>query len=78
MTERTSRPCGFEAESDRLLVHIALMAHSRSAEKRSMPLPCHFDGLGNGPPGVRAQYHPYHYGAFGTDPQGHNIEACKR
>ena len=29
----------------------------------------------NGPPGVRAHYHPNYYGAFVLDPDGHNIEA---
>jgi catechol 2,3-dioxygenase-like lactoylglutathione lyase family enzyme len=29
----------------------------------------------NGPPGVRANYHPTYYGAFALDPDGYNIEA---
>ncbi|MDP3854712.1 VOC family protein [Phenylobacterium sp.] len=32
-------------------------------------------GTDNGPPGVRAHYHPNYYGAFVLDPDGHNIEA---
>ena len=32
-------------------------------------------GVDNGPPGVRAEYHPNYYGAFVLDPDGHNIEA---
>jgi predicted lactoylglutathione lyase len=32
-------------------------------------------GKDNGPPGVRAIYHPDFYGAFVLDPDGHNIEA---
>jgi len=32
-------------------------------------------GRDNGPPGVRAHYHPTYYGAFVLDPDGHNIEA---
>jgi catechol 2,3-dioxygenase-like lactoylglutathione lyase family enzyme len=32
-------------------------------------------GRDNGPPGVRAHYHPNYYGAFVLDPDGHNIEA---
>jgi catechol 2,3-dioxygenase-like lactoylglutathione lyase family enzyme len=32
-------------------------------------------GRDNGPPGVRAHYHPSYYGAFVLDPDGHNIEA---
>ncbi len=29
----------------------------------------------NGPPGLRAHYHPNYYGAFVIDPDGNNIEA---
>ena len=29
----------------------------------------------NGPPGIRAHYHPSYYGAFVLDPDGHNVEA---
>ena len=32
-------------------------------------------GADNGPPGVRAHYHPSYYAAFVLDPEGHNIEA---
>ena len=32
-------------------------------------------GTDNGPPGVRAHYHPNYYGAFVRDRDGHNIEA---
>jgi catechol 2,3-dioxygenase-like lactoylglutathione lyase family enzyme len=32
-------------------------------------------GTCNGPPGIRAHYHPNYYGAFVHDPDGHNIEA---
>ena len=32
-------------------------------------------GRDNGPPGVRAHYHPNYYGAFVLDPDGHNVEA---
>jgi hypothetical protein len=32
-------------------------------------------GKDNGPPGLRAHYHPNYYGAFVLDPDGHNIEA---
>ena len=31
-------------------------------------------GKDNGPPGIRAHYHPNYYGAFVHDPDGHNIE----
>ena len=32
-------------------------------------------GTDNGSPGVRPHYHANYYGAFVTDPDGHNIEA---
>jgi len=32
-------------------------------------------GRDNGPPGIRAHYHPNYYGAFVVDPDGNNIEA---
>ncbi|MBR1158091.1 VOC family protein [Bradyrhizobium elkanii] len=32
-------------------------------------------GADNGRPGIRAHYHPEYYGAFVTDPDGHNVEA---
>jgi hypothetical protein len=30
----------------------------------------------NGPPGIRAHYHPNYYGAFVIDPNGVNLEAA--
>jgi predicted lactoylglutathione lyase len=32
-------------------------------------------GRDNGPPGIRADYHPNYYGAFVLDPDGTNVEA---
>ena len=31
-------------------------------------------GIDNGPPGLRADYHPHYYAAYVTDPEGNNIE----
>jgi catechol 2,3-dioxygenase-like lactoylglutathione lyase family enzyme len=31
-------------------------------------------GIDNGPPGLRADYHPFYYAAFALDPDGNNIE----
>jgi len=31
-------------------------------------------GVDNGPPGLRADYHPHYYGAFVRDPEGNNVE----
>lgn len=35
-------------------------------------------GKDNGAPGLRPHYHVDYYGAFVTDPDGHNIEAACR
>jgi predicted lactoylglutathione lyase len=36
-------------------------------------------GKDNGPPGIRAHYHPNYYGAFVIGPDGHNVEVvCHR
>jgi len=32
-------------------------------------------GEDNGPPGLRAHYHPGYYGAYVRDPDGNNVEA---
>jgi catechol 2,3-dioxygenase-like lactoylglutathione lyase family enzyme len=32
-------------------------------------------GKDNGPPGIRASYHPNYFGAFVIGPDGHNVEA---
>lgn len=32
-------------------------------------------GTENGPPGLRAKYHPTYYGAFVISPGGHSVEA---
>ena len=57
-------------------VHVAFRA-----ENRAMVDPFHAAALAaggkdNGPPGLREHYHKDYYGAFVTDPDGHNIEAC--
>jgi catechol 2,3-dioxygenase-like lactoylglutathione lyase family enzyme len=31
-------------------------------------------GIDNGPPGLRADYHPHYYAAYVTDPEGNNVE----
>jgi catechol 2,3-dioxygenase-like lactoylglutathione lyase family enzyme len=31
-------------------------------------------GIDNGPPGLRADYHPHYYAAYVIDPEGNNIE----
>src|SRR5712671_2830533 len=48
-------------------VHVAFAVPDRAAVGRD-----------NGKPGLRPNYHPYYYGAFVLDPDGHNIEAVCR
>jgi catechol 2,3-dioxygenase-like lactoylglutathione lyase family enzyme len=57
-------------------VHIAFRASSRALVDAFYKAGLAAGGRDNGPPGIRAHYHPDYYGAFVLDPDGHNIEAC--
>jgi catechol 2,3-dioxygenase-like lactoylglutathione lyase family enzyme len=56
-------------------MHVAFSAKSRGDVDRFYAAAIAAGGRDNGPPGVRAHYHPNYYGAFVYDPDGHNIEA---
>lgn len=56
-------------------MHIALLAKDRAAVDAFYKAAIAAGGRDNGPPGVRAHYHPNYYGAFVLDLDGHNIEA---
>ena len=56
-------------------VHIALAAKDRATVDAFYKAAIAAGGRDNGPPGIRAHYHPTYYGAFVLDPDGHNIEA---
>lgn len=56
-------------------VHVAFEAKSRAAVDAFYKAAIAAGGRDNGPPGIRAHYHPSYYGAFVLDPDGHNIEA---
>lgn len=56
-------------------VHIAFRANTRKEVDAFYKAALEMGGTDNGPPGIRAQYHPRYYGAFVYDPDGHNIEA---
>jgi catechol 2,3-dioxygenase-like lactoylglutathione lyase family enzyme len=58
-----------------LPVHIAITAKDRAAVDAFYKAAMAAGGTDNGPPGIRAHYHPNYYGAFVLDPDGHNIEA---
>jgi len=55
--------------------HVAFTAADRATVDRFYKEAIAAGGSDNGPPGVRAHYHPNYYGAFVLDPDGHNIEA---
>ena len=57
-------------------LHIAFAANSRAEVDAFYAAAMAAGAKDNGPPGVRAHYHPGYYGAFVLDPDGHNIEAC--
>ncbi len=56
-------------------LHVALVARDRAAVAAFHAAALAAGGRDNGPPGVRAHYHPDYYGAFVWDPDGYNIEA---
>ena len=55
--------------------HIAFAAESRADVDAFYKEALAAGGKDNGPPGLRAEYHPNYYGAFVLDPDGHNVEA---
>lgn len=56
-------------------LHVAFSARGRAEVRAFHDAAIAAGGKDNGPPGVRAMYHPSYYGAFVHDPDGHNIEA---
>jgi len=56
-------------------VHVAFTAKDRATVDAFYAAALAAGGRDNGPPGIRAHYHPTYYGAFVLDPDGHNIEA---
>ena len=59
-------------------MHVAILASSRGEVDAFYRAAIAAGARDNGPPGVRAHYHPDYYGAFVLDPDGHNIEAVCR
>ena len=55
--------------------HIAFRAGNRAQVDGFYKAAMAAGGRDNGPPGIRAHYHPNYYGAFVLDPDGYNIEA---
>jgi catechol 2,3-dioxygenase-like lactoylglutathione lyase family enzyme len=56
-------------------IHVAFRGDSRAAVRAFYDAALRAGARDNGPPGIRAHYHPNYYGAFVIDPDGHNIEA---
>jgi len=56
-------------------VHVAFTARSRAEVSAFYSVAVSMGGRDNGPPGIRAHYHPNYFGAFVLDPDGHNVEA---
>lgn len=56
-------------------VHVAFATPDRALVDAFYAAALAAGGRDNGPPGIRAHYHPNYYGAFVLDPDGHNIEA---
>ena len=59
--------------------HIAFTAETRAQVHQFYEAAIAAGGKDNGPPGIRAHYHPNYYAAFVHDPDGLNVEAvCHR
>ena len=60
-------------------LHIAFVADNRDQVRAFHAAALAAGGTDNGPPGIRAIYHPNYFGAFVLSPDGHNVEAvCHR
>ena len=56
-------------------MHVAFTAETRAQVDAFYAAAMAAGGRDNGPPGIRAHYHPTYYGAFVLDPDGINVEA---
>lgn len=56
-------------------MHIAFVAENRTQVRAFHEAALRAGAQDNGPPGIRAIYHPTYYGAFVIGPDGHNVEA---
>jgi len=57
------------------VLHVAIAAKDRATVDAFHIAAIAAGGKDNGAPGLRPHYHAGYYGAFVTDPDGHNIEA---
>ena len=56
-------------------MHIAFVAETRAQVDQFYEAAIAAGAKDNGKPGLRKRYHASYYGAYVTDPDGHNIEA---
>ena len=56
-------------------MHLAFVAQTRKQVDEFYSAAIAWGAKDNGPPGIRAHYHPNYYGAFVIDPNGINLEA---
>lgn len=74
----TGAPMAFQSpEQVRVITpsHVSFAARSRAEVDAFYRAALDAGARDNGPPGIRAHYHPNYYGAFVLDPDGHNVEA---
>ena len=64
-----------QGDSPTSATHVAFVATERPAVDAFYAAALAAGGRDNGPPGLRADYHPSYYAAFVIDPDGHNVEA---
>jgi catechol 2,3-dioxygenase-like lactoylglutathione lyase family enzyme len=59
--------------------HVAFLAPNRATVRAFYAAALANGGSDEGPPGLRAHYHPNYYGAYVRDPDGNKIQAvCHR
>lgn len=66
---------GSDARGVAAHTHIAFVTDTRAKVEAFHAAGLAAGGSDNGAPGLRPHYHPNYYGAFITDPDGHNVEA---
>ncbi|MFL9670751.1 VOC family protein [Variovorax sp. AB1(2024)] len=65
----------YESDERPVALHLAFTAQDRGQVDAFHRAAIEAGGRDNGPPGLRAHYHPHYYAAFVVAPDGHNVEA---
>lgn len=66
--------CLFQTNEKPAHLHLAFKAETRQQVDAFYRAALQAGAKDNGPPGLRAHYHPNYYAAFVIGPDGHNIE----